>query len=90
MPEESLPEPNPNVVFKLLDEEAVLVHLGTNRIFTLSETGARFWELLAAGNQRADIEGQLCREYDVAPADLGAEIDSLVGQLAAEDLVRWT
>ena len=88
MSEGSLPEPNPDVVFKRLDDEAVVVHLATNRIFTLSETGARFWELLVAGHDRAKIETELCREYDVAAPEVSAEIDKLVRELVAEDLLR--
>ncbi len=90
MPEEPALQPHPDVVFKLLDNEAVLVHLGTNRIFTLSETGARFWQLLTAGRSRPEIEEQLLDEYDVARPELVAEIDSLVRGLAAEGLVNWT
>jgi hypothetical protein len=90
MGKQSLPEPNPDAVFKRLDDEAVVVHLATNRIFTLSQTGARFWELLAAGKPRLDIESELCHEFDVTEAQLSAEIDSLVQALVAEDLLRWT
>jgi hypothetical protein len=88
MTEGSLPRPNPNVAFKLVDDEAVLVHLETNRIFTLTETGARFWQLLAEGRDRPAIEQELLREYDVAEQDLEAEVDSLLRELAAEDLVE--
>jgi Coenzyme PQQ synthesis protein D (PqqD) len=90
MTEGSLPRPNPNVAFKIVDDEAVLVHLETNRIFTLTETGARFWQLLAEGRDRPAIEQELLREYDVAEPDLVAEVDSLLRELAAEDLVERT
>jgi coenzyme PQQ synthesis protein D (PqqD) len=75
-------------VFKLLEQEAVLVHLETNRIFTLTETGARFWQLLAEGRDRPAIEQELLREYDVAEPELVTEIDSLLRELAAEGLVE--
>ncbi len=87
---ERLFKPHPDVVFKLLDDEAVLVHLGTNRIFTLTETGARFWQLLTEGQDRSAIEDQLLDEYDVTRPELVAEIDSLARQLAAEGLVEST
>jgi hypothetical protein len=86
MTEGSLPRPDPNVVFKVLDQEAVLVHLESNRIFTLTETGARFWQLLVDGRDRPAIEQELLREYDVAEPELVAEIDSLLRELAAEGL----
>ena len=56
----------------------MLVHLKTNRIFSLSPTGARFWELLSDGKSRTEIEAALLREYEVTPEAVSAEIDSLV------------
>ena len=66
----------------------VLVHLRTNRIFSLSPTGARFWELLSAGSTRAEIETALLDEYDVSREEVSAEVDSLVRMLETEDLVE--
>ena len=66
----------------------MLVHLKSNRIFSLSPTGARFWELLSDGMTRAETETQLAQEYDVSREEVSAEIDSLVTMLEAEGLVR--
>jgi hypothetical protein len=38
--------PEDDVVSRRLEDEVVLVHLRTNRIYKLNETGARLWELL--------------------------------------------
>ena len=83
-----LPTPNPDVVSRRLGDEVVLVHLKTNRIFSLSPTGARFWELLSDGRSRTEIEAELLREYDVSRDEVSAEIDSLMRTLEAEQLVR--
>jgi hypothetical protein len=66
----------------------VLVHLKTNRIFSLSPTGARVWELLSDGMTRPEIEAELLGEYAVSRDQISAEIDSLVGMLQAEGLVQ--
>lgn len=87
-PKAPLPSPDPDVVSRRLGEEVVLVHLKTNRIFSLSPTGARFWELLSDGRTRADIESELLREYDVSAEDVAVEIDSLLRALEREQLVR--
>jgi len=39
-------KPAPEVLARRLPGGAVLVHMRTNRIFELNETGARIWELL--------------------------------------------
>jgi hypothetical protein len=87
-PHDALPAPSPDVVSRRLGDEIVLVHLDTNRIFSLSPTGARLWELLSAGRSRPEIERQLREEYDVSPEAVSAEIDSLVTMLEAEALVE--
>jgi Coenzyme PQQ synthesis protein D (PqqD) len=76
------------VVSRRLGDEVVLVHLKTNRIFSLSPTGARFWELLSDGRSRREIEAALLREYEVTPEEVSAEINSLVRTMEAERLVQ--
>jgi hypothetical protein len=87
MSEGSLPRPVEDVVFRELDGEVVLVHLGTDRIYALNETGARFWEMLAAGRDRSAIREQLLEEFAVEPDELDREIEMLVTELAGAGLV---
>ena len=82
-----LPKPSADVVYRDLADEVVLVHLATNRIYSLSPTGGRFWALLASGWDRDRIEQQLLEEFEVEPAELQHEIDGLVESLAKEGLV---
>jgi Coenzyme PQQ synthesis protein D (PqqD) len=87
MTEGRLATPVEDVVYRELNGEIVLVHLGTDRIYALNETGARFWELLAAGSDRAAIRARLLQEFAVEPAELDVEIDALVAELARGGLV---
>jgi coenzyme PQQ synthesis protein D (PqqD) len=87
MAEGRLPTPVEDVVYRELNGEIVLVHLGTDRIYALNETGALFWELLVAGRDRAAIRAQLLQEFAVEPAALDVEIDALVAELARAGLV---
>jgi len=82
-----LPTPVDDVVYRELNGEIVLLHLGTDNIYALNETGARFWELLAAGSDRTAIRAQLLQEFAVEPAELDVEIDALVAELARAGLV---
>jgi len=85
---DALPAPSPDVVSRRLGDEIVLVNLKTNRIFSLSPTGARFWELLSEGRSRTEIELQLLQEFEVSREEASAEMDSLVATLRAEALVQ--
>jgi hypothetical protein len=80
--------PHPNVVSRRVHDEVVLVHLDTNRIYSLNATAARFWELIADGCTRAEAEAQLAETFDVDDSELAREVDLCVGQLLDEKLVE--
>jgi hypothetical protein len=82
--------PNPDVVHRRLEDEIVLVHLETNRIFALNSTGARLWQLIEEGHDEAEIRARLLQEFDVTPSRLNREVDSVLAELAAEGLVMRT
>jgi len=83
-----LPQANPDVVSRRVGGEVVLVHLQTNQIFALNETGARFWELFEQRKTRPEIEAALTAEFDVSDDQVAREIDELLEALAREDIVR--
>lgn len=89
-PHDSQPwvQPSRDVVARRLDDEIVLVHLQTNGIYSLNRTGARFWELLAEGNDRQTIEQRLLDEFDIDLAHVAAEIDGMLTLLENAGLVE--
>jgi Coenzyme PQQ synthesis protein D (PqqD) len=78
---------NSEVVARRMDEQVVLVHLGTNRIYTLNPTGARFWDLLESGLDRHAIKTALLAEFEVGETQLDAEIEALVAELSDQGLL---
>ena len=79
--------PSPEVISKRLDEATVLVHIPTNRIFELNETGTRVWELLGQGLDANTIVGFLVEEFDVDKARASNEVNDLLIQLRTKDLL---
>ena len=79
--------PSPDVISKRLDEATVLVHIPTNRIFELNETGTRVWELLGRGLDTNTIVGFLVEEFDVDTARASSEVNDLLIQLQNKDLL---
>ena len=84
----TLPRPHEDVVSERVGDDLVLVHLGTNEIFALNPTGARFWELLVEGESREAIEERMIAEYDVCRDELSAEIDAMLAELLRQKMVR--
>jgi hypothetical protein len=77
----------PQVVFRRLGEQMVLVHMGTNQIFELNETAARLWELLAQDGDVAAAESRLTQEYAVDPVELRTEVETTLAMLTTERLI---
>ena len=66
----------------------MLVNLGTNRIFELNRTGARFWELLGDGSSESQLVAGLVAEFEVPQEELEREVRELIDQLLDEGLIR--
>jgi hypothetical protein len=79
--------PNPNVLFKRLEDEMVLFHLDTDHFYELNGTAARFWELLHAGHDADQVREQMVAEFAVDPDDFANEARALVASLQKERLV---
>ena len=65
----ALPRPHEDVVAERVGEDLVLVHLGTNEIFALNPTGARFLGLLVDGESNETLEERIT-QYDLGCDEL--------------------
>ncbi len=79
--------PSPDAIAKRLEDEVVLVHLGSNQIYKLNRTGARFWELLEQGHDLESAREQMLLEFDVGEEPLRDEIRVLVNDLVEKGLL---
>jgi hypothetical protein len=75
-----------DVVARRVGKTAVLVHLGSNRIYELNDTGARVWELAAEGSTVESLIDRLEEEFDVDRAKLAEEVAVIVTDLLGEGL----
>ena len=76
----------PDVVARRVGETAVLVHLGSNRIYELNDTGARIWELTADGATIEGLVDRLEHEFEVDRGELASEVARIVDDLVREGL----
>jgi hypothetical protein len=81
------PQPHPDVLWRRVGDEAVVVNLKTNRIYSLNYTGARLWELISAGHDREAAEAALIEEFDVEEGELREEVARILEELAKEGLI---
>ena len=78
----------PDVVVRRVGETAVVVHLGSNRIYELNDTGARVWELArdSDGVTVDTLIDRLQREFDGDRSQLAAEVAGIVDDFVREGL----
>jgi hypothetical protein len=81
------PQPHPDVLWRRIGDEAVVVNLKTNRIYSLNHTGARLWELISTGHDREAAEAALIEEFDVEEGELREEVARILEELAKEGLI---
>jgi hypothetical protein len=84
---ETILRPSPDVLFRDLGEEAVLLDLKSGTYFGLNAVGSRIWQLIASHNSLGAIRDRLLEEYD-APADrVWQDIEVLAGELVRRGLL---
>ena len=80
--------PGPDVVFRELEGEAVLLNLETGIYFGLNATGLRMWQLIEQHRTLDRVLALLTREFDAPAAELEADLLAWVSQLEDQGLLR--
>lgn len=78
----------PDVLFQDLDGEAVLLHLPTERYFSLNSVGAVVWRLWESGlTVEASIE-RIAGQYRTPEATVRRDVSALVAALSERGLIE--
>lgn len=80
----------PEVLTRVIDGEAVLLHLGSGAYFGMNDVATRAWEILrgeAKGVPFEQLRSTLLAEFDVEPSVLETDLRALVADLARQQLV---
>lgn len=75
------------ILFRELDGESVILSLDAETYFGLDEVGTRVWELLRVGPTIQAAYETLCSEYDVDSQQLRRDLEDLLDQLIAHQLI---
>lgn len=80
----------PEVLSRVLDGEAVLLHLGSGTYFGMNEVATRAWEMIVAGTTFEILCDSLEREFEVGGDQLEADLREFVDALREKQLVTVT
>ncbi|MFW6068572.1 MAG: PqqD family protein [Chloroflexota bacterium] len=86
---ESVPALHPEVVWRILDDGAVIVTPRAGNVRVLNQVGTTIWKLIDGKNSLSDIESQLVRTFDV-PLNLArADLAAFVKELEKRGMIVW-
>lgn len=88
LPNAPSPTVSSDVLAAHLDDETVLLHLGTKRYFHLNVTGQRIWQMLEEGASEETLVERLSKEFAADRSVLVAEVQSLLDTLRQLGLVE--
>jgi len=75
------------IVWRLVDNEIVILHRGDWQYLTVNETGAILWNRLLDGANRADLVSSLIGQYDVDEETAAGDVDTFLTLLSERDLL---
>ena len=77
-----------HVLSRQASGETVLLSLADEHYYGLDGVGTRLWELIESGTTFGEAVATLSAEYEVDPAVLTADLQTLLADLDRKDLVR--
>ena len=77
----------PQVTAKVMDGEAVIIHLGTGIYYSMDGIGCTVWESITSGGDTDAIADCLADRYSIGRDVAAADIGRLVGELVAQELL---
>lgn len=78
----------PNVFAQDLAGESILLNLQTEQYFGLDDVGTQIWQTLLENNSIQNAINALLAEYDVEPTRLHQDVENLIEELLANELVE--
>lgn len=78
----------PEVLSRILDGEAVILHLGSGTYFGMNEVGSRAWERLQSGTTFGALLSSLLSEFEVSEEELRRDLTVFVDDLVLQNLIR--
>ena len=77
----------PDVLFRLVGDEGVLLNLNTTLYLGLNPVGTRMWNTLTSASSIQAAYDALLGEYEVEPAQLRADLEEFIQRLLGQKLI---
>ena len=78
---------HPDLRLTAVDDEAVVLHLGTRRYFSVNETGVTILNALVAPRTFDELIAAVTDEYEVTAGDAAASVRDFLDRCREADLI---
>jgi hypothetical protein len=79
---------SPDVMFRTVGDEAVLMNLKTELYLGLDPVGTRMWELLTKSVSIEEAFDAFLSEYDVEAGRFRTDLEEFIGRLIEQELIE--
>jgi hypothetical protein len=79
-----------DVVWREFGGEVLMLDLASQHYFGLTGSGSEMWQLIAEHGSSDSVIDCMLAKYEVDPANLRADFEKLVDELAAKGMLRVT
>ena len=87
---EQVPTLPPDIVWRLLDDGAVLVSPEIGKVRVLNEVGTTIWRLIDGRHSLGYIQQELVKKYNVSNERARADLHTFMRDLTDRGLVEWS
>jgi hypothetical protein len=77
-----------DLFWQAVEGDVLVLDLRKELYLEVNRSGTLLWELLARGTTRSELVDRLVREYDLAPERAVSDVDRLLEELSARDLLE--
>lgn len=84
---EKIPLPNPAIVSKIMEDEAVLVHPQRGKVKVLNGVGAFIWQSLDGRKNAAELAADVTARYEVTRGKAEQDTLKFLESLLARELI---
>ncbi|HEX3351861.1 MAG TPA: PqqD family protein [Terriglobales bacterium] len=78
----------PDVMFRIIGDEAVILNLKSELYLGLNPVGTRFWTTLHQAPSIQAAYESLLKEFEVGPEQLRQDLDDLLDDLFEQNLIQ--
>jgi len=78
-----------NLIWRVLDDGAVIITPEQGEVRVLNEVGAFIWQLIDGNNSAADIAECLVSQFDVGEEEANNDVRAFLTTLDNKGLVSW-